>query len=547
MYQLQTYSCISASFPFSIRNSCAAAGTFLKDCLIQLQKIALFLLCFSFLLPLSAQEQGRWIIGLQGGSAVYQGDISRTGFGTLRGNTVIWGANFQYQPNALWSIGLLGHVGKLSADDEFYSDDPYRLGRRFSFSTSFSDVALMARVYPLGNTRLKPQLGVGYGLMFFEPTASLLGNTHLDLADRVKDDLEASIPSSQWIIPLRLGLAFQLSRSFALEAGLQYNFTQTDYLDGVSAAGNPTDRDRYGHVFLGATVHLGFASDIDQDGIADTEDSCPLKPGPAATFGCPDADGDGIRDSNDRCPLAAGTEELEGCPDTDGDGISDPYDRCPALPGPVEALGCPPMDNDGDGVLDHQDDCPLLKGPADRRGCPAVDSDLDGLLDEDDRCPDHYGIPLFQGCPDTDGDGIEDVKDACPNALGDFANGGCPIVDTSGDEAILLSGQVLHFRVNSADLFNYPLLDRMVSFLRRNPAYRLSINGHADIEAREEAPGYLSQLRAERVKRYLLDSGVFEQQLIVRGFSNRQLLHTGETPTRSFLNRRVEFRLVLGD
>lgn len=505
------------------------------------------LLSFTFLLSLEAQEQGRWLIGLQGGSGLYQGDISKSGLGTLQGNTMVWGASFQYQPNAYWSVGVQGHTGELMANDNFYSDDPYRVGRRFSFSTLFSDVAVLGRVYPFGNSRLKPQLGLGWGLMFFDPSADLIGNTHLDLAQSIKDDLEASIPENTWFIPLRLSLAYQVNRSFGIEAGLQYNFTQTDYLDGVSIAGNPQNNDRYGSIFLGTTFHFGFASDIDQDGIADTEDSCPLKPGPIGTNGCPDADGDGIRDSNDRCPLAAGTQELDGCPDTDGDGISDPYDRCPTMRGPAEALGCPPMDNDGDGVLDHQDDCPLLKGPADRRGCPAVDSDLDGLLDEDDRCPDHYGIPLFSGCPDTDGDGIEDVKDACPNALGDYANGGCPIVDSPAEEAALLSAQVLHFRINSADLFNYPLLDRLVSFLRRNPTYRLGINGHADIEAREEAPGYLSQLRAERVKRYLLDSGVMEQQLVVRGFSNRQLLHTGESPTRSYLNRRVEFQLVLGD
>ena len=193
--------------------------------------------------------------------------------------------------------------------------------------------------------------------------------------------------------------------------------------------------------------------------------------------------------------------------------------------------------------MDHLDDCPLEPGPAERRGCPAIDSDLDGLLDEDDRCPDHFGIPLFSGCPDTDGDGIEDHKDACPNSLGDLADGGCPQVNNPTEEAALLSEQVLYFRVNSADLFNYSFLDRLVNFLRNYPAYQLAINGHADAEGREEAPAYLSQLRAERVKRYLLDSGVAERQLLVRGFSSRELLYPGDAPTRNFLNRRVTFSL----
>lgn len=514
---------------------------------IQRQKTFLFPFFFLFLLPLYGQDQARWIVGVQSGLGIYQGDVSQDGFGTLRGQTFVWGTGIQYRPNPFWSIGLQAHRGELLADDAFYTDDAYRVNRRFSFQSDFTDVALLGRFFPWGKLRFQPQVGLGVGMLFFEPSASLLGNTHLELVDFIKDDLERGKRDQAWFIPLRFSFAYQFSKIFAVEAGLQYNFTQTDFLDGVSFSGNPQDRDRYGHLFFGTNIHLGFSSDIDEDGITDLEDSCPLKPGSARTNGCPDADDDGIRDAIDHCPFAAGDAEMEGCPDTDMDGIADPYDRCPSVAGPIEALGCPPMDHDGDGVLDHQDDCPLVKGPADRRGCPAIDSDLDGLLDEDDRCPDHYGIPLFHGCPDTDGDGIEDYKDSCPNSLGDYSNGGCPQVDGPQEEAALLSEQVLYFRVSSADLFNYSLLDRMVLFLRQYPTYRLSINGHADSELYEEAPPYLSQLRAERVKRYLMDSGVSERQLLVRGFSNRQPLHTGDSPTRSFLNRRVEFKLEQGD
>ena len=515
--------------------------------IIQLQKIVLFLLSFLLLHAALAQEQARWIIGLSGGSAVYQGELSQDGFGSLRGQTLVWGGGVQFRPSPYWSLGLQGHLGELTAEDAFYPDDAFRMNRRFSFQTNFYDLALLGRFFPLGLQRFQPQVGIGAGLLFYDPSPSLLDNQHLELADLIKDDLEADIPDQTWFIPIRFSLAYQFSSTFALEGGLQYNFTQTDYLDGVSAAGNPENYDRYGHVFLGATIHFGIASDIDQDGIPDAEDSCPLKPGSPRTNGCPDADDDGIRDSMDRCPMAAGKPEMEGCPDTDDDGIPDPYDRCPALFGEAETLGCPPMDSDGDGVMDHQDDCPTERGAADRRGCPAIDSDFDGLLDEDDHCPDHYGILLFDGCPDTDGDGIGDYNDACPNSSGDFSAGGCPQVAGPQQAAELLSAQILHFRVSSADLANFYLLDRIVSFLKRQPTFEIKIHGHADVEGREEAPAYLSLLRAERVKRYLIDSGVPEQQIYVRGFSNRERLYTGDSPVRSHLNRRVEFNLSEGN
>jgi hypothetical protein len=37
----------------------------------------------------------------------------------------------------------------------------------------------------------------------------------------------------------------------------------------------------------------------------------------------------------------------------------------------------------------------------------------------------------FNGCPDTDGDGIQDSADACPDVFGLAALNGCP--DTDGD------------------------------------------------------------------------------------------------------------------
>ncbi len=490
--------------------------------------------------PVTGQQEAKWLISVSGGQSIYQGDISQEGFGSLRGNSLVWGGSLSYRPSDFWSFGLQGHYGELSGADRFYTDDPYRMARDFEFTTVFQDLAATTRFYPLGRLRLQPEVGIGVGLIFYSPEAFLLDNTHLELSDLIKDDLEANRRDPAWIIPLRFGLSYQFSKSLGLQAGLEYTFTETDYLDGVSVSANPNDQDRYGQFYFGANLHFGYLSDIDEDGIADVDDLCPLKPGPARTRGCPDADGDGLRDSDDRCPLAAGDPFFNGCPDTDGDGTADPYDRCPAIAGPPEALGCPVQDSDNDGLPDHLDDCPLLAGTKDRRGCPAIDTDLDGLLDEDDRCPEKYGIPLFQGCPDTDGDGIEDDKDACPNTFGYFEQKGCPRIASTSEEARMLEQQILFFRTNSADLSNFLLLDRMVVFLNQHPNYRLFINGHADSEDREEAGGYLSQLRAERVKRYLLDSGVPLQQIAVRGHSNREPMLNANSPTE---HQRVEFRL----
>ena len=56
---------------------------------------------------------------------------------------------------------------------------------------------------------------------------------------------------------------------------------------------------------------------------------------------------------------------------------------------------------------------PDQPGTKDMNGCP--DSDGDGVNDNIDECPNQAGS--ISGCPDSDGDGIADKNDECPNQL----------------------------------------------------------------------------------------------------------------------------------
>lgn len=92
--------------------------------------------------------------------------------------------------------------------------------------------------------------------------------------------------------------------------------------------------------------------------------SLPPPPPPAAPPPPPveeDADGDGIADGEDKCPNRAGPADREGCPveepdagkegagrtgdaDGDGDGVVDRLDKCPERAGPKAAEGCPVLE-----------------------------------------------------------------------------------------------------------------------------------------------------------------------------------------------------------
>jgi len=77
---------------------------------------------------------------------------------------------------------------------------------------------------------------------------------------------------------------------------------------------------------------------------------CTNQPSDEPPVTAPDADGDGIADSQDNCPIDANPDQLN----TDGDGLGDTCDPTP---------NGEDVDADGDGVADAQDNCPTVYNP----------------------------------------------------------------------------------------------------------------------------------------------------------------------------------------
>ena len=123
-------------------------------------------------------------------------------------------------------------------------------------------------------------------------------------------------------VPLGLGFDFKINRHVYVELQSEYQLAFAD------------NRDNFTHT-IGLKFMLGNKapdepeiSDMDGDGIPDTEDDCPTLMGSASTNGCPDTDEDGIADRIDKCPNDAGLKAFDGCPDSDSDGIVDAEVRC---------------------------------------------------------------------------------------------------------------------------------------------------------------------------------------------------------------------------
>ncbi|MDJ0761761.1 MAG: OmpA family protein [Myxococcota bacterium] len=282
-------------------------------------------------------------------------------------------------------------------------------------------------------------------------------------------------------------------------------------------------------------------SDTDMDGIYDPDDTCPEKAEDQDGFedddGCPDEDNDldSILDRDDKCPLTPedvdGVEDQDGCPDTDNDsdGIQDDKDKCPAEPEDKDGFqdedGCPDPDNDGDGILDAVDQCPdeaeTIDKFEDEDGCPESDRDEDGFADVRDICPDE---------PETV-NGVED-DDGCPDEA---------LVEVKEDKILLGERLFFDFAMTRIKTRSRKILKQLANLIKTHPEYLvISIEGHADTKGASEFNLRLSERRARRVRKYLIDLGVEPNRLIIVGYGESQPWVDPNTVDKRFKNRRVE-------
>lgn len=530
----------------------------------------------------------KWEIGLFGGMSNYQGDLIEPIF-SLSGdnNNFAYGAHLKYNFNPNWGLGVNYKGSSFSGNESGFEG---REGRAYSFGittdkTPLTEISAQLTWDILGKRRfadggfkksITPYLFVGAGYALFDATPDWNGRDEIGGSGaasraRIQEDIDNK-ETSGFTIPFGGGLNIDLTESvyLGLEAGFRSPFS--DYLDGVSVAGDSDDADWYSFAGLKLNYRLGAGKDTDGDGIPDKKDMCPTVPGEVSLEGCPDRDGDGIVDKKDNCPDMAGPADLKGCPDTDGDGIVDVEDQCPQVAGGAALKGCPDTDgdgvidmedqcpntpglrsmsgcpdSDGDGIVDANDECPNEAGTSLNNGCPDKDTDGDGISDSKDSCPTVAGIGKFAGCPDTDGDGIQDSKDKCPTTPGSTSNSGCPVIDQSSQAIIDLAIQAVRFNTSKSTLLteSYTIMDQVVDVLKRYPDYNVNIMGFTDDRGNAAANQTLSENRAKTCMKYLESKGISRSRITAQGFGETSPIASNDTAEGRRMNRRVEFDLKL--
>jgi outer membrane protein OmpA-like peptidoglycan-associated protein len=235
-------------------------------------------------------------------------------------------------------------------------------------------------------------------------------------------------------------------------------------------------------------------------------------------------------------------------PDTDGDGdgIVDRLDKCPNEVEDLDVFedsdGCPDLDNDADGVADANDRCPMETEDRDKfedeDGCIEKDNDNDQILDVMDKCPneaeDMDGFQDADGCnePDNDTDGILDLQDKCP-AQKEVINGnqdddGCP---DKGIGLVLITleridlMEAIQFTKEKLKPSSYNLLGQIGATLRAHPEIlRVRIAVHVAATNDDAKDQQLSDKRAQALREWLVQWGVADKRLDVRGFGSAKPL-----------------------
>ncbi len=232
--------------------------------------------------------------------------------------------------------------------------------------------------------------------------------------------------------------------------------------------------------------------DTDEDGLTDGEEARKYTTNPLAT----DTDNDGLTDGAE--VLTYKTNPTLA--DTDKDGLNDGDEVNRYKTDPTNA------DSDNDKLTDGEEIVRYKTQPM------KADTDNDKLIDGDEVSARYNTDPLN---PDTDKDGVIDGEDACPLIAGvrntqDPAKNGCPAPPKVGT---IVDFPDIYFVVNT-DNFNYEFpqteenLRKLLAYVQQCAGLKVFIEGHASAEGDPKRNVELSNMRAARIKNWLVESGV---------------------------------------
>lgn len=203
-----------------------------------------------------------------------------------------------------------------------------------------------------------------------------------------------------------------------------------------------------------------------------------------------DTDGDGLADGEEITVYSTNPLAM----DTDGDNLNDGAEVRTHRTNPKVA------DTDNDGLKDGEEVTTYTTDPL------KADTDNDKLTDGDEV----LRVKTDPKNPDTDGDTVIDGDDKCPLIVGVPERDGCPAPPKVGT---ITNFPDIFFIVNTDEFdFSRPETDenlsKLLAYVNQCPGLGVIIEGHASREGTEKRNQELSEMRAARVKAWLIERGI---------------------------------------
>lgn len=234
-----------------------------------LKTAAIVILSFTMFLPAEAQSRYKWMIGVNTGTMIYQGDLTPSTFGSYKTPSLTFGVSAAKILNPYFAVRANAVFGKLKGDDAVYKNPVWRQYRAFNFTSSVTEFNAQLLWSPYGNNshetgqRITPYLFGGAGVSFVNISRfySRLDSASFGFSAKQQNGLRIdsarNLPRKLFVLPLGAGLSYHLSSRWSLNYELTFRYTFTDYLDGFSYSVNPGSKDYYHSHTLGLVYRFG--------------------------------------------------------------------------------------------------------------------------------------------------------------------------------------------------------------------------------------------------------------------------------------------------
>lgn len=212
----------------------------------------------------------KYEVGANIGTYVYMGDLAPNRFGsfrTIQPGVSLYGTRYLTKS---WGVRANISFSRLKGDDAKYPNPDYRQQRNFNFNSNLFEVSAVAVWKPLadnysksGKGSISPYLfaGAGVGFVNIKRDWSNLNAAYFaedtDFLTGLATDQAHRTPRIMPVIPIGAGVQYGLSDKWFLHLETTYRYTFTDYLDGFSRSANPSQKDAFYNISVGATYKFG--------------------------------------------------------------------------------------------------------------------------------------------------------------------------------------------------------------------------------------------------------------------------------------------------